>query len=67
MTAPDTARYETLDPLDVDLARVDRLLGQSRIATLISAILVISMVVVAALVVNGLWPPRANQPDVTAK
>ena len=67
MTAPDTARYETLDPLDVDLARVDRLLGQSRIATLISAILVISMVVVAALVVNGLWPPRANQPDVTSK
>jgi len=60
MQLPDTAPHRALDEVDANLARVDHLLGRSRIATCACAVFLVGALVVSAIAVSAVWPPRES-------
>lgn len=55
----DTAPYEIVDPIGEDLREVQRVLERSEIVTAIGLILVVAWIVLGALTIRELWPPRS--------
>lgn len=59
--AVDTAAHDSIDTIDADLELVDRYILIVRGSTLIGAILLVALVIVASFAVRDLWPPRAKE------
>lgn len=55
----DTAPYDVVDPIGEDLREVAVVLKRSEIVTAIGLVLVAAWIVLGALAIRELWPPRS--------